>query len=57
MPKKINFESLFMRSGESLAFLMFIIMYPFFWYFWLFAEDKSYTPNTLIKQRWKELTK
>ena len=55
MPAKTNFKDVFMKNGEQLIFLIYLVMYPIFWWFWLFAEDKRYTPNRMIKERWREL--
>lgn len=52
---KGNFKDVFIENGKQLAFLLYLIMYPIFWWFWLFAKDKKYTPNDLIRERWKEL--
>lgn len=52
---KGNFKDVFMENGKSLSFLFHLIAYPMFWWFWLFAKDKKYTPNHMMKELWKEL--
>lgn len=55
MPKKNNFIDNFMMTGQLISFLLVLILYPYLWMIWLFSEDKSFTPNDLIKERWNDL--
>ena len=57
MSKQTNFKDVFIKNGEQLNFLLYLIMYPVFWWFWLFAENKSYTPNKMIKESYTRMMK
>ena len=53
--KKKNFMDNFIGGSKLISLFLFLMLYPYFWLIWLLSEDKKYTPNDLINERWRDL--
>lgn len=53
--RKKTFFYTFIEKNKMFVLFLLVLSYPHLWITWILSRDTSWTPNIIIKEKWKEM--